>query len=91
MTPQTLSWTVIGMNFVAALLNAWAGWRYWSSHRRLKRQAEAFHQLTTDTLNRITNGEILVTTDDGVVGTLVIAPEGSGNLRISVEPMETRH
>jgi hypothetical protein len=91
MTTQTLSWIVIGANALAAGFNAFAFWRYLSGWNRWKREADALQRLTSDTLNRIANGEILVTTDDGVVGTLVITPEGGGNLRLSVEPLETRH
>ena len=98
-------WIVIAVNSAAAVVNVWGSWRARRLGLRAEQriteaetliaeaqaQAEAHRTAITDFVERVLNGDVLVTGDDGAVGTLIIEPVDHQNIRIHVAPAPRVH
>lgn len=92
LTVNLVSWIVIAVNIGLAGLNTYHMIRLNRARRTVDRARQQFEQARDATLavgedftRRLTTGGVRVTTDEGIIGTLVVKPEGDG-VRIYVQP-----
>jgi hypothetical protein len=87
MTATVFSWVVIVVNLGLVIVNAYHMVQLRRSRKRIDHMERQLRGTMRDFTERVIHGDVRATTDDGVVGTLVVMPEGNG-LRITVQPLD---